>query len=193
MVDSFYSEEELQVLGLKQFGSNVQISRKASLYNVEDITVGNNVRIDDFCILSGKVELENYIHVAAYAALYAGKVGIRMKSFSCISSRTIVYAVNDDYSGEAMTNPMIPDEFRKVTEAAVVIGRHALIGSGTVILPGTIIEEGVAVGSMSFVNTSLKAWGIYAGIPAKYKKPRAKDILLLEQKFMERYGMREDI
>lgn len=186
MVSSFYSEDELQTLGLKRVGKNVQISRKASFYSVENITVGNNVRIDDFCILSGRIELEDYIHIAAYAALYGGDAGISMKSFSCVSSRTLVYAVNDDYSGAAMTNPTVPDEFRRVTEAPVIIGRHALIGSGSVILPGVEIGEGVSVGSMSLVNATLKEWGIYAGIPAAYKKPRAKDLLACERKLLER-------
>lgn len=48
---SFYSEEELRSIGLKSYGKNVLISRFARIYGAESISIGNNVRIDDFCIL----------------------------------------------------------------------------------------------------------------------------------------------
>lgn len=69
-MDSFFSKEELQLLNIK-VGKNVKISRKSSIYGY-NIEIGDNVRIDDFCILSGKIRLGNYIHIAAYSALYGG-------------------------------------------------------------------------------------------------------------------------
>jgi hypothetical protein len=33
----------------------------------------------------------------------------------------------------------------------------------------------------------LKAWGIYAGIPAKRIKERSKNLLLLEEKFLKEF------
>ena len=53
-MNSFYSKEELKEIGFKKYGENVLISRKTSIYNPEKIIIGNNVRIDDFCILSRK-------------------------------------------------------------------------------------------------------------------------------------------
>ncbi len=53
-MDSFYSRDELKKIGLKKYGENVFLSKKASIYNPEKIEIGNNVRIDDFCILSRK-------------------------------------------------------------------------------------------------------------------------------------------
>ena len=77
MANSFYSRNELLNLGLAAVGSNVLISRKASIYSPSTLTVGNNVRIDDFCILSGIITLGSNIHIAAFCALY-GKFGISM-------------------------------------------------------------------------------------------------------------------
>ena len=106
-MDSFFHEEELKLLNIK-IGQNVKISKKCSIYGY-DIEIGNNVRIDDFCILSGKIRLGDYIHIAAYSALYGGTEGIYIKDYANISSRVSIYAINDDYSGKTMTNPMIPD------------------------------------------------------------------------------------
>jgi galactoside O-acetyltransferase len=65
MKSNFYDESELKELGLKSFGRNVLISRKCSIYGGENMAFGNNVRIDDFCILSGEITIGNYCHIAA--------------------------------------------------------------------------------------------------------------------------------
>ena len=91
MVTSFFSELELNDLGLKSFGKNVQISRFARIYNAHEIEIGNNVRIDDFCILSGNIKLHNYIHISAHTILY-GKFGIEMEDYSGLSPRCTVFS-----------------------------------------------------------------------------------------------------
>lgn len=181
---SFYSENELKQLGLKSFGKNVKISRNACFYGVSEISVGDNVRIDDFCILSGHVEIGSFIHIAAYTALYGGEQGIYIDDFANLSSRVAVYSVSDDYSGETMTNPMIPDEYKNVLSAPVHIGRHAIIGSTSVVLPGVTIAEGSSFGCFSFINRSSEPWSINVGIPFKKIKDRSKNLLELEKSFI---------
>ena len=48
----FYSREQLKKIGFKSLGKNVLISDKTSIYSPENISIGNNVRVDDFSILS---------------------------------------------------------------------------------------------------------------------------------------------
>lgn len=183
--NSFLSAEEIKDLGFNHVGLNVLISRLASFYETENISIGNNVRIDDFCILSGRITIGNYIHVAAGCYLYGGEQGIELNDFVNLSSRIAIYAKSDDYSGATLTNPTIPDKYKQVVEAKVVLQRHVLLGTGCVVLPGVIIEEGVSVGSLSLINKSLPGWKIYAGIPAKPIKDRKKDLLILEQEFLK--------
>ena len=180
---SFYTDEELKVLGLKCYGKNVMISRKASLYNLTEISVGNSVRIDDFCIVSGKVNFGDYIHLAAYSALYAGDTGITIENYATISSRVCVYAISDDYSGETMTSPMIPEQYRDRDKKHVTICKYAIIGTGSTILPGVMVAEGTAIGAMSLCKESTDPWMIYAGIPARAIKARKKDLLALTDSF----------
>ncbi|GBU25034.1 galactoside O-acetyltransferase [Fibrobacteria bacterium R8-3-H12] len=187
MSTSFYQSQELAELGLKSYGKNVFVSRKCSIYGASNISIGNNVRIDDFCVLSGKIEIGNFVHIAVASLLFGGEQGIIMKDFSNFSSRCAVYAKSDDYSGEGMTNPMVPDEFKKVCEAKVIIGRHVVIGSGTTILPGVEIGEGSSVGAMGLVTKSLEAWGIFVGSPVRKLKDRDKRILSLEEEFLARF------
>jgi galactoside O-acetyltransferase len=56
-----------------------------------------------------------------------------------------------------------------------------------VLLPGTTLLEGTAVGALTLVNRSIGPWGIYSGVPAKLVKARSREILnkqkLFEQDF----------
>jgi len=183
-MNSFYSQEELKELGLKHYGENVLISRKCSIYGAKNISIANNVRIDDFCILSGKITIGNYCHIAAATLLFGGKQGIVLEDFSGLSSRCAIYAETDDYSGEFMTNPTIPDEYRGVVGGKVLLKKHSLLGSGTMVMPNVIIGEGTAVGAMGFVSKNLDDWSVYFGAPVRKIKERSKNILKLEEIFI---------
>ena len=182
-MNSFYTRYDLNQLGLASFGENVLISRKASIYGAEKINIGDNVRIDDFCILSGKITIGNFIHIAAYTALYGGNKGIVIQDFANISSKISIYSISDDYSGETMTNPMIPDKFKNVQSKEVVIQRHVIIGSGCVVLPGVVLKEGSSFGAMTLINRSSEPWSINVGIPFKKIRDRSKKLLELEKDF----------
>lgn len=183
-MSSFYTSEELTILGLKEYGTNVLISKKTSIYGASNISIGNNVRIDDFCILSGNISIGSYVHIAAYCGLYGGEAGIRMEDFSGLSSRITIYAASDDYSGEYLTNPTIADEYKNVTNKQVKIGRHVIIGTNSTILPGVNINEGASIGACSLVTKDCSEWGIYVGIPAKRIKERNRNLLKLEKKLL---------
>jgi len=172
----------LEEMGFSALGDNVQISEKASLYNCANIAIGNNVRIDDFCVLAagtGGIVIGDYVHIAVGSSLIgAGK--ITLADFSGLSSRVSICSSSDDYSGAHLTNPTVPKEYTGVTHADVCLGRHVIIGSGSVILPGVTLEDGVAVAALSLIHKNCKAFGIYAGTPARLVKERKRDLLELE-------------
>lgn len=183
MDDSIYSKEELLKIGFKSVGDNVLISKKVSLYGVNNISIGSNVRIDDFCLLTGGkggIKIGSYIHIAAFCYI-SGQGGVEIKDYCNISSRNAIYSSSDDYSGAYMTNPMIPSKYTNVIRDKIILQKHVIIGTGSTILPGVEIGEGTAVGAMSLINKSIEPWGIFAGIPAKFIKPRNKNILKLEE------------
>lgn len=184
-MSSFYSEEELRQIGLKRFGKNVLISRKASIYSPEEIEIGNDVRIDDFCVLSGRVHIGSYIHISVYSGLFGGKSGIFLDDFTTISSRCMLYADSDDYSGEYMTNPMVPTKYTNVTGGKICMERYSILGTGCTVLPNVTIGEGVAVGAMSLVINDLQKWNIYVGIPCKCLKKREQGLLKLKDELLK--------
>ncbi len=185
-MNSFLSKEELSQIGLKSYGDNVYVSRYARFYHPERIIIGNNVRIDDFCILSAgsKIEIRNYIHIACYTSII-GEGEVVIEDFCSISGRVSIYSSSDDYMGLAMTNPMVPSSFTKVLSLPVILHKHVILGCGTIILPGVELGEGVSIGAMSLVNENCEAETIYTGNPLIKIGKRQQRYHKLEKKFLE--------
>jgi dTDP-4-amino-4,6-dideoxy-D-glucose acyltransferase len=187
---AFLSPQAVRSLGFEELGDHVMISDRASIYGAERIALGSHVRIDDFCILSageGGIRIGSHVHVAAYSSIIgAGRVTV--EDFANISSRVSIYSSSDDYSGVTMTNPMVPDEFKAVDHAPVHVGRHVIIGSGSVVLPGVTLAEGVAVGALSLIREDCEAFAVYAGIPATVRGRRSRELLELEGRLLSTGG-----
>lgn len=179
-MNSFLDDNEIKALGLKSVGVNVKISRKASFYGTSTIVIGDNVRIDDFCIISGNVKIGSNIHISAYVALY-GSLGIELEDFTGISPKSTIYSAMDDFSGEYLVGPIHPSNATNVSGGKVVVKRFVQIGCNCVVFPGVTIGEGSAIGAMSLVKESIPSWGIYAGVPAKFIKSRSKGMLRFAQ------------
>lgn len=182
------TREQIAQMGFASVGDEVFLSDKASFYNCQNIRLGSRVRIDDFCVLAageGGIELGRFIHIGVGTSLI-GRGHIRMDDFSGLSSRVSIYSSSDDYSGASLTNPMVPDEFKQVRHADVHLGRHVIVGAGSVVLPGSVLEEGVALGALSMVDKRCTAFGVYFGNPARRISERKRDLLELEAQLLAR-------
>lgn len=185
---AFLSKEQLEIIGFASIGSNVLISDKASIYGAESIHIGSNVRIDDFCVLSAGergICIGDYVHIAVYSLLI-GAGRIKISDYSGISSRVSIYSSNDDYSGAYLTNPTVPSDYTNVIHSDVLLEKHVIVGSGSIILPGVTLGEGVAVGSLSMVTKNCDCFGVYMGSPAKKIKNRKRDLLDVERSFISK-------
>ena len=182
---SFLTEEQLSKIPFKFLGQNVKISDKASIYNPELIEIKDNSRIDDFCVISGKVLIGRYVHIAVFCNVAGGSEGIVFNDFSGLAYGCHVFTQSDDYSGQTLTNPTVPSKYKSETKKSINIGRHCIIGTGSLIFPGVNLAEGTAVGAASVVRKSTEEWSIYVGNPAKKIKTRSKKLLELELKLMQ--------
>lgn len=186
----FYTTEELRDLGFKKVGDKVLLHKSCIVVGVENISIGDNVRIDGFNSLissgDGFITLGSHIHIASHCYIGAGS-GFVMEDFSGLAYGVKVHTMSDDYTGKALTNSTIPLEYKKIQAGKVSICKHSIVGSGTVILPGVTVAEGCSVGAMSLVTKSLDEWGVYFGIPVKRLKNRSKKLLELEEQYLTNY------
>lgn len=183
---AFLSQNKLQDLFGSNIGTGCLISEKATFYGIDKIIIGNNVRIDDFCVISAGAGLviKNYIHVGAHSCII-GQGELTIHNYANISGKVFIYTSNDDYTGEFMTNPMVNEQFTGVEHGTISILKHVIIGCGSVILPNVWLSEGCAIGALTLVKSGMyKKNSIYAGNPIKYIKQRSCAFLEEEKKFI---------
>jgi len=170
-------------LGFAHVGQDVTIWPMAKITSPETTYIGDSVIIDDFVFLMGgrRTTIGSFVHIASFTSITGGGEFI-MEDFSGLSAGVRIYTGNEDYLGGGMTNPTVPYPYRVPIRSFVHIGRHAIVGANTVILPAVTIGEGAAVGANSLVTKDCEPWTIYAGSPARPLKLRPKEkILELEE------------
>jgi dTDP-4-amino-4,6-dideoxy-D-glucose acyltransferase len=190
-VDRFYDVEDLNRLGFASLGQDVRIDRSVVLLNPAGIRIGEHTRIDAFCLISAfgpGISIGRNVHIAAGVYIYGGG-GVVIEDFAGVSARCVIYSTNDDYSGEHLTGPTLPLEFTAVTAAPVHIGRHAVVGAGSIVLPGVTFGQGAVTGALSLIKRDVGPFTVVAGVPARSVKPRSQRLLELEGEYLR--GERE--
>lgn len=182
---AYLTTEQLRAMGFHSVGKNVKVSDKASIYNPDTIELGDFSRIDDFCVLSGKISIGRYCHITPMCLVAGGSPGITLADFCTLAYGVKIFSQSDDYSGKTMVNSLVPKKFKNEHLAKVVMERQVIVGAGSIIFPGVTIGEGCSVGAMTLVNKSTQPWGIYAGNPARRIKDRKQDLLELEAQFLK--------
>jgi len=182
---AYYAEDELKNLGFKYLGENVKVSDKASIYNFDQISIGDNSRIDDFCVISGKIKIGKNVHITPMCLVAGGEKGIVFKDFTTIAYSVQIFTQSDDYSGLTMTNSTIPKKYKNEYKKKVVLKKYSIVGAGSIIMPGVILAKGSSVGAMSLVLKDTESWGIYVGNPVKKIKNRKKDLLEIEKQYLQ--------
>jgi acetyltransferase-like isoleucine patch superfamily enzyme len=181
---AYLSRDILESMGFARLGRNVKISEKASIYEPEKMEIGDHSRIDDFCVVSGRITMGRNVHIAPMCLVAGGAPGITLEDFSGLAYQAQVFAQSDDYSGATMTNPTVPSDYKSEIKQPIHLGRHCIVGAGAVIVPGVVVGEGTAIGALALLLDSAEPWSIYAGIPARRVKARRKDLLSLEQEYL---------
>lgn len=186
----YYSREELLEFEWGALGDDVQIKRNVTIPFTSNTYIGSHVRIDDFTVIVASssehpVRLGSRIHIANHCHL-AGSDGIVMEDFSGLSPGCMLFSGSDDYTGRRLTNPTVPREYIGGAHGTITLGRHVILGAGTVVHPDLTIPEGCSVGSLSLVDRTLEPWGIYVGIPVRRTRDRSRDLLALEQELLGR-------
>jgi UDP-3-O-[3-hydroxymyristoyl] glucosamine N-acyltransferase len=116
---AWMSRRKLRQIGFAHLGAEVKVSTRAVIYNPERTAIGDYSRIDDFCVLSGKVTLGRNVHIAVFVNLAGAEAGITVSDFAGISYASQVFAQSDDYTGVALTGPTVPVRYTKVSKAPV--------------------------------------------------------------------------
>jgi dTDP-4-amino-4,6-dideoxy-D-glucose acyltransferase len=171
-------------------GDHVAVDPTVRVIGAERVSLGSNVRIDAFVVLSagaGGITIGDYVHIGAHCFL-AGAAPIQIEDFAGVSGRVSIYSSSDEYSGESLIGPTIPPDFTQVTSAPVTLKKLSIIGAGSIVLPGVTLAVGAGVGALSLVKDDVGPFEMVAGVPARRIGTRARTVLELERKVREASG-----
>lgn len=149
MKESYYlSDIELKEMNFNFVGKKCKISNLASFIGTKNISILDGSRIDDFTIIvanKGSVKIGKNVHIGGQGYIQ-GWCGVEIGSYCKISQGVKIYSKTDNYL--KIKNEQI---LKKVK-----ICDNVIIGSNSVILPGTIIEKNCRVGALTVVDRKIK-------------------------------------
>lgn len=160
--------------GFRRVGKNVKIHNSAIIPEPRKISIGSDVRIDAFTILSAReIFIGSYVHIGAHCVL-SGRGKIEFEDFSCMSHGAQIFTSTDDLSIPCLVNTTVPTHLQAVITKDVIIEKHALIGAGAIVMPGVRLGRASVAGVMSYVRDDVEPFHIVGGIPAKVISTRLK-------------------
>lgn len=182
----FLNEEELKQFG--KVGKNVLVDSTTLWHKPENVTIGDNVRIDAFCFFSATngIEFGSFIHVAPYVQMVSAGGKITCHDYTAFAARTTILTASDDFTEGWMNNPTMPIDLRKVKAGPITFHKFSVTGCGAVILPGVTLGEGAAVGALTIVKKDIEPFACVVGTPLRKIATRSEENLhLMEKKLHE--------
>ena len=186
-----YTILELGDLGIR-VGKNPSIDKSVNFFNPERITIGHNVRIDCWSLLSAGEEgisIGRNVHLGASSFVFGGGGRVVLSDFSALSARVSLFTATDDYLQGYLTNPTVPERYKNVRRGPIVLEPHALIGTGSVVLPDVTLKPGCSVGAMTLINRDIGEYEVAFGVPFIVIGRRdAKRMDQLEKEYLAQEG-----
>ncbi|PSV29232.1 MULTISPECIES: gamma carbonic anhydrase family protein [unclassified Photobacterium] len=139
-------------------------------------TLENNVYVDPSCVLVGDIRCDDDSSIWPLVAARGDVNYITIGKRTNIQDGSVLHVsrVSDDHPDGF---PLIIGDDVTVGHKAMLhgcqIGHRVLVGMGTIILDGAIIEDDVIIGAGSLVppNKRLASGFLYVGSPAKQARP----------------------
>lgn len=163
---------------------NVKTFEYTKIIGLENIEFGKNIIIDDFVLIYAKekIKIGSFVHIASFTSISGGGKLI-MEEFSGLASGCRIITGTDDFKDWGFGNPTIDNQFRNAKVGKVKIGKFAIIGTNSTVLPNVTIGEGVAVSANSLITKDLEPWGIYVG-NKKIGNRKKEEVLTNYEKFL---------
>lgn len=82
---------------------------------------------------------------------------MKLSDFTTLANRVSIYTGSDDYRADSLSSSTVPEEYLATIRGSVEVGRAALIGAHSVILPGSVIGAAASIGALCLVHGSISA------------------------------------
>jgi acetyltransferase-like isoleucine patch superfamily enzyme len=150
-----------------------------------DPILGDHIAIDKGVYCTVNATIGDYTHISPYVTIIGGKTGeFISKGFNNIMTGARIICGSDRFDDSGLFGAMIPKEYKgKQIIEPVIMEMFSNIGTNAIVLPGSILREGVLLTAGSLLMGDTKAWGVYKGNPAVLVKKINPTII--KQKYNE--------
>ena len=161
-------------------GKDVIIDDDVFFKNTDFVEIGNHCAIDKGFYCTTKIKIGDYVHISPYVTCIGGKSSTFVaKGFNNIMAGSRIVCCSDRFDESGLFGAMIPHEYKgRQLNNPVVMERFSNIGTNSIVLPGTILREGVLLAAGSLLVGDTEPWGVYKGNPAKLVKKINNKIIL---------------
>jgi acetyltransferase-like isoleucine patch superfamily enzyme len=179
---------------LESCGRNVVFGQNVVLRHPGKIRIGNDVVVDDNCLLDAKgtanggITIGNRVFIGRNTILSCKNGDIRLDDganigFNCevfsasrvdIGAETLLaaycYVIGGDH---VLADPSVPVLAQERRSSGVRVGAGAWLGAGAKILDGVTIGDGAVIGAGAVVREDVPAHAVAVGVPARVVSHRA--------------------
>ena len=177
----------------KKVGKGVNFGKSITLRHPYKISIGDNVVIDDYCVLDAKGLENNGIHIGKNIFIGRGSIlsckngditleknvviGFNSEIFSgskvFIGENTLisayVYIIGGGHDYSRVDIPILEQE---KPSHGIKIEKNCWIGAGAKVFDNVTIGKDTIIGAGAVVSRDIPAFSIAAGIPARVAKSR---------------------
>lgn len=178
----------LYPLLLGSCGRNVVFGQHVVLRHPHKIHIGDNVVIDDSCLLDAKgtsnrgICIGNGVFIGRQTILSCkngdielgdgANIGFNCEIFSAsrvaVGPKTLLaaysYLVGGDHD---FSNPGAPVLEQSRRSSGIAVGAGAWLGAGAKVLDGVTVGDGAIIGAGAVVRENVPDWAVAVGIPAR--------------------------
>jgi len=166
------------------------VSPNIRIRHPDSFVIGEDSIVDDFCYFSTKVRIGRCTHIASGCSVGGGAtMQFEIGDFCSLSSGVKIWCTSDDFVNDIVA--IMPQGVEQV-KAHLISGdvrleNYTAVGSNSVVMPKNIVPEGTIIGALSFVPVGFpfESWGVYAGIPIRFIRPRNRDSVLGQARRLE--------
>ena len=169
-------------------GQNVVFGQHVVLRHPHKIHIGDNVVIDDNCLLDAKgtsnagIRLGSGIFIGRQSILSCkngdieiadgANIGFNCEVFSAsrvtIGPKALLAAYSYLIGGDHdFSNPGVPVVEQSRRSVGITVGAGAWLGAGAKVLDGVTVGDGAVVGAGAVVRRSVPAGAVAVGVPAR--------------------------
>ena len=130
--------------------------------------LGKHIAIDKGVYCTVNANIGSYTHISPYVTIIGGaKASFICEGVNNIMAGARLICGSDRFDSSGLFGALIPEKLKGTQIIKpIIMKRFSNVGTNAIILPGSVLEEGVLIAAGSLFYGKSEPWTIYKGNPA---------------------------